>query len=83
MILSYYLTHYKSVPEGYELTEEDKINLERDDYEMSTGSDEIEYYDVYSVHWDIKDLQYGLLVFDTEMTSEELFEMAQEVIDVE
>lgn len=79
--LTYYLTHYKDVPVGYELTEEDKANLEKEDYEMSVGSDEIEESDVYSVFWEIGELRYHLMTFDTDMTSDELFDMAQEVID--
>ena len=76
--LTYYLTHYKDVPVGYELTEEDKANLEKEDYEMSVGSDEIEESDVYSVFWEIGELRYHLMTFDTDMTSDELFDMAQE-----
>ena len=79
--LTYYLTHYKYVPVGYELTEEDKANLEKEDYEMSVGSDEIEESDVHFVHWEIGELSYLLLVSDTDMTSDELFDMVQEVID--
>lgn len=81
--LSYYLDHYKFVPEDYELTEEDKANLEREDYEISYGSDEdeIEEKEIHSVHWEIGDVSYNLMVFDTDMTTAELFDMAEEIID--
>lgn len=79
--LAYYLTHYKSVPVDYELTEEDQANLEREDYQIGVGSDEVEENQVHSVHWEMGELSYNLMVFDTDMTSDELFDMAQEVID--
>ena len=36
---------------------------------------------MHSVHWEIGELSYLLLVSDTDMTSDELFDMVQEVID--
>ena len=87
MTLSYYLDHYKFVPEDYELTAEDKANLEREDYEISygfdAGSDEIEENEIYSVDWEIGDVSYNLMVFDTDMTTEELFGMVEEIIDAQ
>ena len=79
--LTYYLTHYKFVPVDYELTEEDQANLEREDYEISVGSDEVEESEIYSIHWEMGELSYQLMTFDTDMTSDELFDMAKEVID--
>ena len=85
--LSYYLSHYKFVPEDYELTEEDKANLEREDYEISygfdAGSNKIEEKGIHSVCWEIGDVSYNLMVFDTDMTTAELFDMVEEIIDVQ
>lgn len=79
--LSYFLTHYKFVPVDYDLTEEDKANMEKDDYEISVGSHEIEYNEVGDVIWDMDGISYSIMVFDTDMSTSELFDMAKEVID--
>ena len=79
--LNYYLSHYKFVPTDYELTLEDKANMEKEDYEISVGSDEVEESDVYSIHFEIGDISYSLMQFDTKMTVDELFDMAEEIID--
>lgn len=79
--LSYFLTHYKDVPEDYELTEEDKANMERDDYEISSGSDEVSYREVSNINWELDGIGYSIMVFDTDMSTSELFDMAKEVID--
>ena len=82
--LSYYLTHYKSVPEGYQLTDEDKANEAKGDYQIAVGSDEggpIEESEISTVDWEMNGKSYCLLVCNTDMTTAELFDMAKEVID--
>ncbi len=78
--LRYDVYTYKFVPEGYELTEEDKANLERDDYEISVGSDEVEYAQMTHVLWEKDGVYYDLLGNDTALTGEEMLAMAKEVI---
>lgn len=81
--LRYDVYTYKFVPAGYELTEEDKANLERDDYEISEGSDEIEYSQMTHVTWEKDGVYYNLLGSDTALTGEEMFAMAKELIGAE
>lgn len=79
--LRYDMYTYKFVPEGYELTAEDKANMERDDYEISVGSDTVEYSAVTSVTWEKDGVYYLLMGMDTALTGEEMLSMAQEVIE--
>lgn len=81
--LRYDVYTYKFVPVGYELTEEDKANLERDDYEISEGTDEVEYSQVTCVTWEKDGVYYNLLGSDTALTGEEMFAMAKELIEAE
>ena len=78
--LRYDVVTYKFVPVGYELTEEDKTNLERDDYEISEGSDEVEMCQYSSVRWDKDGVHYDLMGRDVTLSGEEMFEMAKELI---
>lgn len=81
IMLRYDVYTYKFVPVGYELTEEDQANLERDDYEISEGSDEIEYSQATHVTWEKDGVYYDLLGSDTALTGEEMFAMAKELIE--
>lgn len=81
--LRYDVYTYKFVPVGYELTAEDKANLERDDYEISEGSDAVEYSQMTSVTWEKDGTYYLLLGSDTTLSGEEMFAMAKEIIDAE
>jgi len=81
--LRYDVVTYKFVPEGYELTEEDRANMERDDYEISEGSDEVEIAQMSSVRWNMDGVHYHLLGSDTALSGEEMFTMAKELIDAE
>lgn len=74
---------YKFVPVGYELTEEDKKNLERDDYEISEGSDEVEIMQNMSVVWLDDGILYHIGGFDLPFSAEEMLNMAKEVIESE
>ena len=81
--LRYDVYTYKFVPVGYELTEEDLANLERDDYEISEGSDEVEYSQITHVTWEKDGVYYDLLGSDTALSGEEMFAMAKELIGTE
>lgn len=78
--LYYYLDTYKFVPEDYVLTEEDKKNLERDDYEISSGAEEVEISKVSSVQWEKDDVSYSIFAFNTKLTADELLKMASETL---
>lgn len=74
---------YKFVPVGYELTQEDKKNLERDDYEISDGSDEVEIMENMSVLWLDDGILYHIGGFDLPLSAEEMLDMAKEIIESE
>lgn len=72
---------YKFVPAGYELTEEDKANLARDDYEISEGADSVSYSRITHVTWEKDGVYYDLLGMDTALSGEEMIGMARELIE--
>ncbi|MDD3416081.1 MAG: hypothetical protein PHY47_19100 [Lachnospiraceae bacterium] len=81
--VSFHRDHYKFVPGNYELTDEDKVNMERDDYYISYGSEDdvIEEKDYTSATWEKDGLNYLLMSLDDEMSGDEFFKMAEEVIE--
>ena len=79
--LRYDVYTYKMVPVGYELTEEDKANLARDDYEISEGADSIAYSQISNVTWEKDGVYYDLLGMDTALSGEEMIAMAKELIE--
>lgn len=83
IVLRYDVYTYKFVPVGYELTEEDKANLERDDYEISEGADSIEYEQANHVTWEKNGVYYDLLGMGTNLSGEEMLGMAKEIINAE
>ena len=48
---------------------------------MSYGSDEIEIMISYMVEWDIDGQRYSLFKFGDELSMDELFEMAEEMMN--
>lgn len=76
----YGLDHYKFVPEGYELTEEDKANEGKGNYYISEGAEEVEEMDYSHIRWSKDGKEYMLMVSDTDLSVDELFGMAEEVL---
>lgn len=71
---------YKFVPPSYELTEEDQANLERDNFTISYGSDEVKVQQNSSVTWEKEGVHYNLSGFDLNLSSDEMFDMAEEIM---
>lgn len=78
--LYYDTTTYKFVPPSYELTEEDQANLERDDFTISYGTDEVKVQKSSNVTWEKDGVYYNLSGFDLNLSSDEMFDMAEEII---
>lgn len=76
----YDTTTYKFVPPDYELTDEDKVNLEKDDFTISYGTEEVQVQLVSNVTWEKDGVFYNLMGFDLTMGAEELLDMAEEVM---
>ena len=79
--VKYYVDTYKYVPVGYELTDEDEENLKRSDYYISEGADEISVEKHSSVVWIQNEIRYHILSMDKVTSAEELFGMAEELIN--
>lgn len=76
----YDTTTYKFVPPNYELTDEDKANLEKDDFTISYGSSEVQVQKASDVTWEKEGVFYHLMGFDLNLGAEEMLDMAEEVM---
>ena len=79
--LRFYKTINKFVPVNYELTEEDKQAQEAGHFNLAYGSDKIEIQISYMVEWDMDGQGYYLFKFGEELSADEMFGMAEEIID--
>lgn len=79
--LRFYKTINKFVPVNYELTEEDKQAQEAGHFNLAYGSDKVEIQTSYMVEWDMDDQGYYLFKFGEELSADEMFGMAEEIID--
>lgn len=73
----------KVVPPDYELTEQDKQDEASGAIIFSYGSDEVKVDNVRYAIWNEDGLHYCLMNTDSNLTVDELVEMAQEVIDMQ
>lgn len=71
---------YKFVPADYELTEEDQKNMEQPNYYISYGSDKVEVQTCDNVIFEMDGKRYTLLGFDNDMTADEWYDMAGDLI---
>lgn len=72
---------YKAVPPDYELTEEDKENMESDNFQLGYGSQEVEVRQYYATIW-VKDGKvYDLGGFDLSISADEMLNMAKEIVE--
>jgi hypothetical protein len=78
--LSYDIYTYKFVPADYELTEEDIANEAKDNYYISYGSDEVEITQSAGVTWTKDGISYNLAGMDLDLTGDEMFDMAEEIL---
>ena len=74
--LRFYKTINKFVPENYELTDEDKKAQKEGHFNLAYGNDEIEVMLSY-----IDGQKYSLFKFGDELCIDELFEMAEEMMN--
>ncbi len=71
----------KFVPVDYELTEEDKKAQEAGNFNLAYGTDKVEIQTSYMVEWDMGDQGYSLFKFGEDLGIDEMFAMAEEIID--
>lgn len=72
---------YKAVPPDYEPTEEDEKAMESGHLQIGYGSDRIEISQFSSVIWVKDGIQYEILGFDVSLSADEMFHMAQEIME--
>jgi hypothetical protein len=77
---AYYVDTYKCVPTDYELTEEDKTNMEREDYYISYGADAVSENQVSYVIWVQDGIRYCIMNVMGATSPETMFGMAEELI---
>ena len=71
----------KVVPPDYELTEQDKKDMENPNFAISYGSDQVYVQNVRTVDWKADGKAYNLLDMEGTVEAETLFSMAQDVIE--
>lgn len=81
--VKYYLDTYKWVPVDYELTEEDKKNMEKDNYVISDGATKVSENLVSGVSWVQDGIYYHIGNVSGKTEPEILFQMAEELIMAE
>lgn len=79
--VSYYETTMKVVPPDYELTEQDKKDMENSNFTISYGSDQVYVQKVRSIDWKADGKAYNLLDMEGTVDAGTLFSMAQDVIE--
>jgi len=79
--IEYTSSQYKSVPEGYNPTEEEKELQDKGLLQIGYGSDEIKVSQNQSVMWYEDGISYSILNMDyTELSKDDMINMAKEVI---
>ena len=79
--LKYFAYLNKFVPEGYQLTEQDKLDEASGKYVFSYGSATVDIDAVQLVFWQDAGLNYSICVMNSELEKDELIQMAKEIID--
>ena len=72
---------YRFVPPDYELTEEDREQLESGLIEMSYGSSQVEEMMLNSVQWVQDGVHYNIFGWDLELEQEDMLSIAADFID--
>lgn len=81
VMIGYTSSIYKAVPPDYEPTEEDQKAMESGRLQIGYGSAEIETSQYSCVVWVKDGIQYELMGFDVSLSADEMFQMAQEMIE--
>lgn len=77
----YAMNTMKFVPADYKPTAQDEKAMEKGDYSISYGSDSIKIQNYSYVDWEKDGYHYSFGVFDTNLTADELINMAAETLE--
>nr|WP_297274417.1 hypothetical protein [uncultured Agathobaculum sp.] len=80
--VQYSADDYKAVPADYEPTAEEQAAVEAGDLQIGYGANEVTVQQYQFLSWEQDGVYYTLSGFDLDMTADELFQMAQEVIEL-
>ncbi len=72
---------YKAVPVDYELTEEDKKNMESGHFQLAYGTEQVEISKSYYVGWVKDGISYCIQGFDLSINADDMLGMAREIIE--
>lgn len=78
--VSYQMDRYLFVPPEYQPTKEEQQQVENNTLYISYGSAEKEEQFFQYIKWQIEDVVYGIYTYDTEITAEDLFAAAEDVM---
>ena len=81
--LKYSQDHYRMVPPDYEPSAEEKAREAAGELVISYGTDQVTDQTAHMLTWEDNGQFYTLFGFDVEMTPEEFYQMAGEIIDAE
>lgn len=77
----YKVDHYRFVPAGYQISEEEKALMDKKELYLSYGSDKVEDMNVKFFSWEEDGITYRFMVMDeTNMGADDFMQMAREVI---
>ncbi|MGX9754964.1 hypothetical protein ACWYRQ_01735 [Clostridioides difficile] len=79
--ISYDEFKQKYVPEGYKMTEQDKLDEKSGKYTFSEWSGKVEVNEYKYLSWKQNGVYYSFIVQDSDLSMNDLLEMAHEVID--
>lgn len=79
--MEYLSTVYKFVPPGYELTDEDKELMDKNELEVSYGSSEVECMNMQNISWTQDGLSYSVMDMGAEIDKDAFVDMAKQIID--
>ncbi|WP_026510912.1 hypothetical protein [Butyrivibrio sp. LC3010] len=79
----YKLTQYKWVPSDYELTDEDKKRMDEGSLQISVGSQKVSETTVTNLTWTLDGVYYDIVYTEGAIPSDELYEIAEEIINAE
>lgn len=71
---------YKFVPVDYEVTPEEQEAMDKGEIYISYGSDNVELSKVQHAEWVEDGVSYSIMASDTDMTAQDFFQMAGEII---
>jgi len=82
-VLQYSSQLYKFVPPDYQLTPEDQVAQDNGSVTFSYGSEKVETSTFQFVRWTEGEVSYMLMAQNTQLSAEDLFGMAKEVIGMQ